>query len=216
MALKVFLTDSDTGKKLRLSDDGALYANVVSAPPPAAGTSNRTQFLTGNLGSTGLGFGTTNLNVDGSVTPQSFYVEAATDYDIHIQQINIIIIDGSISHSKFGAITALTNGFDIYATESGNQTYFIQNAKTGGEVIVQSGIGKPFGDAATAFIIPNFSGNSDGMIITIPVFQFVPDGLRIGRGTSDRLTAVVKDNLTGLDGLQVVVFGYKNYPTTLA
>ena len=40
----------------------------------------------------------------------------------------------------------------------------------------------------------------------------IPGGIRIGRGTLDKLQVVVNDDLTGLDLFTVRVIGYRHYP----
>jgi hypothetical protein len=43
--------------------------------------------------------------------------------------------------------------------------------------------------------------------------EYVPGGLRIGRGTTDKLEAIVNDNLTGLVEVSVRIFGYYHFPS---
>ena len=212
MSIKSHIVDSLTGRKARVTHDGALVTAPQRAPALPAGTVNPYQYLAGKLGATGLSSGTVNQNVDGSTTPQEFYVEAAADYDLHIMQITIIIGDGSVTHNKFGAISALTNGWDLLLTEAGVDTGLIVKAKTGGELILQSGLGRPFGAGADSFELTAYSGALDAQVVTIPIGQFIPNGLRIGRGSTDRLRAIVNDDLTGLDDLSVYLYGFKNIP----
>ena len=212
MSIRAHIVDSLTGRKARVTHDGALVTAPQTPAALPAGTPNPHQYLAGALGSTGLGSGSINQNVDGSTTPQGFYIEAHSDYDIHIMQITIVVGDGSVTHNKFGAISELTNGWDLLLTEAGVDTALITKAKTGGELILQSGLGRPFGAGADSFELTAYSGALDAQIVTIPIGQFIPNGLRIGRGTTDRLVATVNDDLTGLTDLSALVYGFKNIP----
>jgi hypothetical protein len=60
--------------------------------------------------------------------------------------------------------------------------------------------------------LTNFSGNEDATLVFIPVGQFVPGGIRIGRGTTDSLRSTVNDNLTGLTQFLVRAVGTRHYP----
>jgi hypothetical protein len=60
--------------------------------------------------------------------------------------------------------------------------------------------------------VPNWTGNDDAFVLDCPISAFIPGGLRIGRGTLDRIESGVADNLAGLTEFRVYVFGYKNIP----
>jgi len=214
MAVKSYIIDPFKKYRARVTKEGAVLtqtANTVTVAPEP-GTENQQRYFEGELGSTGIDSGSLSQNVDGSTTPQTFYLEANADYDIHIIQITAVVVDGAVSHSKFGAIAALTNGWDLVWTEAGENNYLIDSAKTTGQALVQSGIGTPFGSGNAFSIISAFSGNDDAVIISLPLGRFVPGGVRIGRGTTDRLKSVVNDNLTALTDFKVYVYGYKNLP----
>jgi len=189
-------------------------ANMYPGYPPPSGTANRVQYISGYLGSTGLSSGTTNQAVNGSTTPQVFYVGANSGYDIHIMRMCIEITGISCTHSRFGNISEsnIPNGWQLKLTENSNVTYIGNNIKTSGEMIVQLGANEMFGNANTVNIIPNYKGNEDGVIISVNFSQYVSYGLRIGRGNSDKLESIVNDNLTGLSNFRVCVIGFKNLP----
>lgn len=176
---------------------------VPSPPPP--GTSNTTIYLRGLLGSSGLYAGATNQNVDGSITPQVFYVLANPNYDYIIQKIRVVIADDQVNNRRFGNENPLINGWDLKLTENGEESFIIQSGSTFGECILQSG--------GRYFEVINYSGNSDayGFDILLSAEDKV-DGLRIGSGNSDKLESIINDNLIGLEIFQVFVFGYKNIP----
>ncbi len=210
--LPVELQDkSHPKRRVVITANGALCIAQIAPDVPAVGTKNRLRYYSSLVGSTGADSGTTNMNVDGS-TPQEFYIAAHLDYDIRIMIIAAIIADTAIVHSKFGNIAALANGWDLKVTESGVDTFLINKAKTGGEAIAQAGFAHAFGDGATSFELTNWTGTEDAQSIVIPIHHVIPGGLRIGRGTKDRIVSIVNDNLTGLTEFTLRILGYRHYP----
>ena len=212
MSIKAQIRDSLTKQTATVNSKGALLvaADVPDIQP--AGTANRRRFFSQRVGSTGAGAGTTNMNVNGAVTPQTFYVGSSSDYDIYIMGAIITIADAAVVHSAFGNVAALAVGWDLVANESGFDTYLIQKAQTGGQVIAQSGYFNGFGDAATSFELTNWAGGSDATLAYLPIGEWIPGGIRIGRASTDRIKSVVNDDLTGLTEFYVRLVGYRLYP----
>lgn len=179
----------------------------TTPPPPPSGTDNSVQVLLGYLGTTGLDAGTTNQNVDGSTTPVTFKVEANANYDIHITAISVFITDSVIANNKFGDVTGgLTNGIDLKITEDGNTTYLYQGVKTIGELLASNHNPKDN-------LIVAYESNNDALVVNFDFGNnYKPGGLRIGRGNTDKLEAVVNDDLTMIDNIKIKIFGYKNIP----
>ena len=189
-------------------------ANMYPGYPPPSGTPNKVQYISGLLGSDGLNSGITNQAVNGSIIPQTFYINANSSYDIHILKICIEITGVSCSHSRFGSISeaSIVNGWQLKLTENSNITYVANNLKTTGQMLVQFGANEVFGNSNTVNIIPNYSSNFDGVIIPVDFSRYIPYGLRIGRGNLDKLESIVRDNLTGIQSFRVGIFGFKNIP----
>lgn len=208
---------SGVGRRISAAVEATNALRVASALPdvPPVGTPNRARFFNAKLGSTGADGGTVNQNVNGAVTPQEFYIEAAADYDLYICQIIILIADTAIVHNAFGNVAALANGWDLIATESGLPTPIISKAKTGGQVIAFGALDRPFGDGALSFELSNWTGTEDAQLCSIDMAPIMPSetkGIRLGRGTKDRITSTVNDDLTGLTEFTVRVLGYRHYP----
>ena len=188
---------------------GAVLVSVEDRPIVPIGTQNRIQYLGGKLGSDGLNSGVTNQAVNGSVTPQIFLVRATEEYDIYVTYVTIVVADGNISNKTFGSLSALTNGWSLRLIENGTQTYIIDHAVTCGEFILKSG-GEVFGSGASSNLVSAWNpANDDAFIQKIALSALVPGGLRIGRGTLDRLESVVEDNLSSLTELTVFIHGNK-------
>jgi len=173
---------------------------------------NRYRYFTGFLGSTGFDSGTTNQNVNGTVTSQDFYGASSSDYDIYIMGIAILIADSAVAHNSFGNVAALGTGWDLFVCEEGEDTYIIEKAQTGGQVIAQAGFRVPYGNTATAWELTNWTANEDAQTIYVPIVEYLPSGFRIGRGSQNRIVSTVNDDLTGLTEFWQRVFGYRHFP----
>lgn len=205
----------DGGGSKRSARVDTRQALVVAPTIPdiqAQGTPNRYRYFNALLGSTGADSGTLNQAVDGSSTPQEFYVGASPDYDIRIMRVLIVIADTAVAHNNFGNVSSLSTGWDLHVEESGASTSIINKAKTGGQVIAQSGFGVGYGDGATSFELTNWTGTEDAQTIEVPVDAVLPGGIRLGRGTQDQIVSTVNDNITGLTEFYVRVLGYRHYP----
>jgi hypothetical protein len=213
MSLNINIQDGGgNGRKAFVDAYNALCVTLRDPAIPEVGEPSRLQYFNAVVGSTGADSGTTNMNVDGSSTTQEFYVESNNDYDIRIMQIVVIIADSAIVHNSFGNVSALANGWDLVMKEAGVETTIINAAKTGGQVIAQSGLTNSYGDGATSFELTNWTGTEDAQTVVIDVSKLVPGGIRIGRGTKDRLISRVNDDLTGLTEFTVRILGYRHYP----
>jgi hypothetical protein len=191
----------------------ALKVTQEIPPVPTPGTMNRYRYFNGKLGSTGLDSGVVNMNVNGSGTAQEFFVGADQNFDIHIMHIAILFSDNpSVAHNDFGSVNELSTGWDLKIREQGVETFIVEKAQTGGQVIAQGGFTWGFGNDATSWELTNWTGNEDAQIIAIPIGDWIPGGLRLGIGSNDKLISVVNDNLTGLVEMFVKVFGYKHFP----
>ena len=199
------------GKQARVSNENALEVTCIFPDVPPEGTYSRYRYYNALLGSTGADSGTTNMNVNGSVTPQRFYIGSHADCDIHIMNIAILIADTATVHNNFGNVGALANGWDLLVNEADEDTYIIEKASTGGEVIALSGFARPYGNTATSWELTNWTGTEDAQTISIPIGEYIPDGIRIGRGTQDYIESIVNDDLQGLVLFNVRIFGFRHY-----
>jgi len=218
MGLETNIADGTGSERLAQVDEHN-HLGVALYPPALHldGKPSTFRFYAQYLGSGGaeaaaINGGAADQGVNGSVTTQNFFIAAEEDFDIRIMAISIVIADTAIVHNNFGNVSALTNGWDLIIEEAGAQTFIINKAKTGGQVIAQSGFYSPYGDGATSFELTNWTSNEDAQTINLPIGTVVPGGVRIGRGTNDRILAVVNDDLTGLTEFYVRIAGYRHYP----
>ena len=187
------------GKIASVNEVGAIKTYVDQPLIPPEGTVNRCRYFQHKL---------TDMNVDGSTTAQTFALDAASDSDIRVLKVTIIIADSSVSHNSFGGVSALGTGWDLLVNEQGNVTPLIDKAKTGGQVIAQAGH-PGVGNDSNDWRIRNWTGTEDATYLTIDVGALVPGGIRIGRNSKDRIYSVVNDDLTGLTEFTVYLSGHK-------
>ena len=157
--------------------------------------------------------GTNEVGIDWEVPSTAVFTTGQNeDYMIHVMGIQVLIADTAIVHSPFGNVSALSTGWDLIVQEGGVDTFLIQKAQTGGQVIAQAGAARPFGDGTNAFELESWNGTQDAQLIWIPAEEYVPDGIRFAQGSSSTIRSVVNDDLTGLTEMTVRVFGYKHFP----
>lgn len=210
--ISVEISDNKAGRRAHVTENNALRVEQIESAPPEVGTPSRNTFLSGLLGTTGLDSGTTDhLAADGSVTTYTAYVEASDDYDIRITYLMVVIEDSTVSHSTFGALPALTNGVSVVSIERGEETFVIKEATKFADLIDQTLADAPFGDGTTAFELASTTGTQDSQVLPMNIGAIIPGGIRIGRGTVDRLELRINDNLTGLSKFTVRVLGYRVY-----
>lgn len=180
----------------------AIKTYIDTPPLSPVGTKNRKRFFKET---------TTPLLVNGSVTPFEYAINPSNDYDIYITRIVWVVSDGTQNLSKFGALTALTNGCDLVVRELGTDTYLIDKAKTGGDLIVGSGMFSVFGSGTSVNVVTSWASASDALIAIFDIASIMGEGIRIGRGSKDKIFIKINDNLTALDDHFVEFFGYKLY-----
>ena len=207
MSINVKVDDgSGKGNTLRINGEGEASVVVHPHPPkdedPIFGTPVPfRQYFTDD----GYSTGDNDMKVDGSTTNQSFFVQAEQEKDIYIGRISIVIADASATLNKFGNITALTNGvlFEWKSQDLGDTV--IHEALKSNFDFVRLGGGKP------AFGASNVSGSSEGYIPQIDFSEVfgMPWGVRLRKGTTDRLSFTVRDDVTGVDEFDAIGYGIK-------
>ena len=207
--IKTQLQDGSGSGEQAWVKDNALVVTQYGCPPliPQKNKIFR-QYLTTN----GEPDGTFDMRVDGSSTPIEFYVPAHPDNDRYISAVSFEIADGGAALNEFGAITALTNGCDFEYIRTSEIVVIQSGLKTNWNFIRMCRGFPAFGDAASAFRANNVSGSSEGFI---PVFDFVsllpPYGLKLDRGSSQKLILRVNDDVEGVDAFDAIAFGFERF-----
>jgi len=141
---------------------------------------------------------TTNMAVDGSVTPKIFSARAGTT-ELDTTRVIITMISGtSMDDSKFGGISALTNGFAFRILNGFIKTIF--NFQTNQD-IKQFCYDVNYSDKAPA--------GSYGLSARISFAGQDKHGVTLRIGEDDYLQWIVQDDQTGQDSIRVSLMGHE-------
>lgn len=211
--IKSEITDGEgRGHKLKIYEEGSIGVVAHRHPPidEELAANPFRQYFTAD----GTSSGSNDMTVDGSSTNADFYVSAVPDFDIYIKSISVIIGDsGSPTLNKYGALAALTNGvkWDLFNQESG--LYELHDGiKTNLEFIRLGVDTGAIGDGTTAYLADVSGGGTEKSYLpTIDIEETfgLPFGLRLRKGTSDRLVFTVRDDLTGLTTHNAIGYGLR-------
>ena len=196
-----------SGNYAKVSKEGYLYTQEAPFPPVDAESKLTIyrEFFTLN------GDGTTiDMRVDGSVTPQRFWIQAEPDRDIYITSLSFKLADSGASLNEFGGIAALANGCRLYYEDLNGEINIGTGLITNFEII-RLCLGQPaFGEGNTAFIAGNVAGNSEGVIPVLDFRNFgFRWGLRLAAGSLNRLIIEINDNVTAIDAFDIIAYGFR-------
>jgi len=154
----------------------------------------------------------TDMAVDGSSTEVDFSISAIPGKDIYIRSLSVLIGDGgSPALSKFGALTALTNGVEIcYVTQDKGTFVMHDGIKTNLEFIRLGVDTAGIGTGTDAFLADVSGGGTEKSYLPIIDLQEtfgLPFGLKLRENTTDYLTFKVRDDLTGLTTFNAIAYG---------
>ncbi len=149
--------------------------------------------------------GTSAMNVDGSVTPIEFTIDAnAAGGKVKVlESFKFYGSDGNIKvgGSNFlGLNSPLTNGILVEITKDGNTTTFKDNIKTTSDFLARLS-----SSPEKTQIIP-----SSGVDFVQAVFDLVSRNvqLKLEPGTTDQVKVTIRDNLASVSELYFVVDGF--------
>jgi hypothetical protein len=210
MTVKVIIADgTGTGRTAEISDQLALVVSDTGCPPLVR-QKNRVfrQYMTDD----GTATGSEDMKVDGSATAVEFWIAADNDDDRYITTLSFVIADANAVLNKFGNVAALTNGCHLYY-ETPAQNVDIHTALKSNFDFVRLCLGAPaFALATTAFRAGNVVGTSEGYIPVLDLRQLVPPfGIKLDRGTTQRLALKVRDDCTGVDGFDCIAYGFDRF-----
>jgi hypothetical protein len=154
------------------------------------------------------------MNVDGSVTNVEYFIKASPSQDIYINSLSLRIGDGgSPTLNKFGALTALTNGVEWKWVTSNLGTEILhEGIKTNLEFIRTGHKTHAIGTGTDAYLADVSGGASEKAylpIIDISEQFGKPWGIRLRKGTEDKMVFVIRDDLTGLINFDCIAYGTK-------
>ena len=207
--LKVRVDDGQgTGGQARVLDD-SLAVTVFPSPPLVP---QKVRIFRQYLTSDGTSSGSSSMKVDASATAQEFYVQAGDDVDRYITTLSFVIADATATLNEFGAVTALTNGCQLFYEAKAGTVYIHDTLKSNWD-FVRLCMGAPaFGDAAGAFRASNVVGTSEGYIPVLDLRRSLPPfGVKLDVGTKQRLVLEVRDDCSGVDGFNCIAYGFDRF-----
>lgn len=181
MSIVTSIKDDRNDNLVCVDDKGSICVTPIVPTIPPPGTPNFYQWYRSSL---------IGMNVDGSGTPQKFIIKAHVDYDIHITHMIIVVETPNINEEDFYENSGdLPVGWDLIAYEGDSVTPIIEKAKTLGDIQIQSAIVGKEKKINTA------AGDERGMYL-MELGDKIPGGLRLGRGSLDRIESVINDDLS--------------------
>tara|TARA_R110002126_G_scaffold47086_11_gene131927 strand:+ start:107 stop:727 length:621 start_codon:yes stop_codon:yes gene_type:complete len=187
--------------------EGALETIVHDHPPKG-----ETEFLLPFRQFMANAAGATDMLVDGSTTPQLFYIEASPDYDIWIKTLAFTIADAGATMNKFGNITALTNGCDLDWKSNVLGTVAMGTAlKSNFDFVQMADFNPAFGTGTASFKASNVFSTSEAYV---PQLDFTKSfgfkwGIPLIKGTTDRLCFTINDAVGTVDRFDAIAKGVK-------
>lgn len=153
-----------------------------------------------------LNAGSKIMNVNGSVTPQIFSYSPSGTTTVAILGMTCLFNDeGTTSLTKFGAITVLTNGLLVESVVD-STTSQITNIKDNSDLCTRFMFNQ-FGNSAVlsvlSIVTPVGFGNTNNVFIGYLEFRQP----LVLNGSSDSIKATVRDNLSGIDLLNISING---------
>lgn len=182
--------------------------SVITAPyPPLA--AQKVQPFRQYLTDDGLSDGSNDMGVDGSSTNVDYYIPAKTDEDRYITTLSFIVGYGTTgSPYQWADVAALTNGsrlfyesrrgeVDIHDGIKSNQDFF----RLGFEFI------------PTLWEVRHVNANNDyGYFITMDLTKLgLPFGVKLDRGTNQRLVMRIRDNAADADSFNCIAYGFDRF-----
>lgn len=202
--IKLALCDPRTSKAVRIGEEGEQYVVVHPHPPKDEVKSPDPfrQYFTNN--------GSNDMLVDGSVTPVDFTINASSEYDTYVGTMSVIIADASATLTKFGNLVALTNGVEIFwETQDKGVVQIHEGLKTNLDFMRLSGGEPAIGTGADSFKADLSGGGADAYLPMIDIEDIfgLQWGLRLRKGTTDKIVVRIKDNVSGMDQFDIIAYG---------
>lgn len=142
--------------------------------------------------------GSSDMNVDGSVTPVTFSAAPPTGKKWFIHSVTLIIEDSSINFKKFGGIAGgLTNGIEFRVKEGGLAEVTLGTFKTNGD----------FHLFTTDIRLD--SASTDFLTVNVNMRENAGTTLELSAANSEIFKLITNDNLISVDRFNVLIKGFE-------
>lgn len=193
----IVITDTTSNRYYKAHQVGAISGSTVTLDTPLDFAFPSGAQITN---------GVTDLAVNGSVTPQTFSLRAAEPaggLNVSIDITKVIfdcIATSAVDLSKFGNLTALTNGLVCRRVDG---TYYnIFNVKDNADIDSITGTWTPYAATNPAQGVDGFRA-----VLTFGGQGNVGVVQRVGSG--EDLEFIVQDNLSTLTSLRIIIIGHQ-------
>lgn len=198
--------DMLSGLAAKVTKESALLVSDIGIPPvdDELRIKPYRKFLT--LNGDGI---TKSMLIDGSITPQRFYIESTTN-DIYITSLSFVIVDAAASLNQFGNIAALTVGCSISWETISETITLADSLRTNWDFIRYCGGNPTIGQGANSFRANNVLGSSEGYTPFKDLIQQSPPyGIKLRANSTEKLVLIVNDNTSAIDQFDVIAEGFE-------
>lgn len=188
-----------SGNRLKVNGEGEIGV-VIHPHPPRDEEIPSTPFREYFIDSAG----SSDMVVNGATTNVTFSINASSTQDTYVKTIAVVIVDAGATLSEFGNLSALSNGIKFeWDTQDIGATIINDGIKTNFEFFRQA-LQEPI-------IQNNVVGAAEGILINIDMQKLLglQYGLRLRKGTNDKLSFIVRDNLSGITQFDAIAYGIK-------
>ncbi len=203
---KVQIT-GDGGQEAIVTNLGELLVTSSTVPPLTEQKSRPfRQYFTDD----GTASGSNDMGVDGSVTEQVFYIRSDEFDDRYITNINIIVGYGaSGSPFRWCDGTALTNGTQLIYSSARGEVEMHDGIKSNQDLFRLS-----HDPIRTDWEVRGVNALNDyGYFINVDLENYMPPyGIKLGRGTGQRLEFRIRDNAgAAADSFNAIAYGFDRF-----
>jgi hypothetical protein len=206
--LDVRLTDGrGNGNVAKVNGEGEISV-VVHPHPPKDEEENALPFRARFLDSVG----SFDMAVDGSTNEVAYSVSANSEKDVYLKYISITIGDnGSPALNKFGALSALTNGLRwVWTSQEEGEIVLHDGIKTNLEAIRTGNDSGAVGTGVDSWLSDVSGGGTEKSYLpSIDLAELfgLAYGVRLRKGTEDKMSFVVRDDLSTLVTFNAIGYG---------
>lgn len=139
--------------------------------------------------------GSSDMNVNGSITPIVFSVDALQNNYIHLYEIRTVFVDRFVGfgENKFGERAVLPNGVKYSIFYDSVETTLANLQRNEDFILLGPGLGAVI--------------DENGLYDMISAIQRFDQPITLRKGSSDAFRVTIRDDLTGANYFRVLVYG---------
>ena len=202
-----FLQSDKNGTPARF-EDGFQITSISGNPPLLP---QKIKVFSQKFTVTGTAAGSDDLGVSGAAIPVEYFIPADDDSDRYITRISFVLgYSGSAEAYEFAdSGAALANGVLVSYTDTYFDEITIMNPKSNYSFMRASGAQV----SLTGWEARGFAATGDyGYFVNISISDIVPPlGIKLDRGTSQKMSITIRDDCTDADLFNCQAFGFERF-----